>query len=176
MLRKDGLRKSPVSYLDFTVDGERLLDRLNAGAGSRLDKVGVVQPDWPIETVAALEQLLSLAPAELSHGGVPLYTCPECSSPDCGVIAARVRVETNTVVWADICEQYEYTDELFPLGETSGFPRVVFERSSYEAVLQGELDRLRPLCADFEYPYQRRRRLRRERRRAALRGVFRAFR
>ena len=42
MLRKDGLRKSPVSYLDFTVDGERLLDRLNVVAGSRLDKVGEV--------------------------------------------------------------------------------------------------------------------------------------
>ncbi|MFC6706820.1 hypothetical protein [Flexivirga alba] len=98
-LRADGLRKSPVSYLDFTVDGDRVLNYLTATVGAPLDKVGVVGEEWPIETGAALERLLGLTSPDLGSEGVSLYDCPECAGRDCGVITTRLDVDAATVTW-----------------------------------------------------------------------------
>ena len=101
-----------------------------------------------------------------------LYGCPECQGPDCGVITARLDIDEDTVTWRAIAEQYEYTDELVELGTPGLFPNIRFERHTYEAVLRRELDRVRPMLEGFEYPYQRARREKRERRRAALLQIF----
>lgn len=150
--RVDGLHKSPVSYLDFTSDGDRVLDYLTAVTGESLDKVGVVQEEWPIETVAALERLLGIASPDLGNEGVSLYGCPECDGLDCGVITARLDIGEDTVTWRAIAEQYEYTDEMVELGAPGLFPSIRFERHTYEAALSRELDRVRPMLEGFEYP------------------------
>ncbi|MBO1766670.1 hypothetical protein [Allobranchiibius sp. GilTou38] len=167
-LHVNALHRSPVAYLDFTADGGRVLDYLTSATGGPLDKVSVVREEWPIETVAALERLLGLTSPDLGNAGVSLYGCPECQNPDCGVITARLDIGEDTVTWRAIAEQYEYTDEMVELGTAGLFPNIRFERHTYEAVLRRELERVQPMLEGFEYPYQRARRERRERRRAGL--------
>lgn len=171
-LRVDGLSKSPVSYRDFTANGERVFDHLTAATDELLDVVGVVREEWPIETVAALERLLGVAAPDLGNDGVSLYVCPECGRLDCGVITARLDVAEDTVIWRAIGLQYEYTDEIFALGTPGHFPNIQFERHTYEAVLQRELDRTRPMVEGFEYPHQQARRERRERRQRRRAGLL----
>lgn len=173
--RVDGLRKSPVSWLDFTVDGDQVLNHLTTAVGAPLDKVGVVREEWPIETAEALERLLGLASPDLGSEGVSLYDCPECGGRDCGVITARLDVDEAAVTWRSIGMQYEYTDEVSALGEPGIFPSIRFDRRTYEDVLHRELDRVRPMAEGFEYPYQKARRERRERRRRLCANVLHVF-
>ncbi|PZS25972.1 MAG: hypothetical protein DLM59_19240 [Pseudonocardiales bacterium] len=172
-LRKDGLSKSPVAYLDFTVNGTRLLEQLHAHAAENLDYVGVIQDAWPVETVAAIERLLGQCPGDLPDGRVSLYVCPECGRLGCGALTARVALEHDTVTWRAIGIQTDYEEDILAFGDADDFPDIAFERSSYEHVLRRELARVRPLTVGFEYPYQRERRLRRKRLTRLLRRLIR---
>ncbi|WP_137120625.1 hypothetical protein [Segeticoccus rhizosphaerae] len=171
-LRKDGLRQTPVTYLDFTANGDRLFETLAAYFPQPPDYVGVIQDAWPVETVAAIERLLGQAPGDLPDGRVSLYVCPECGDLGCGAITTRLSLEPETVSWRTIGIQTGNEDEVHPLGGPNDFPEVTFKRDGHEQVLVHELARARQLCVGFEYPYERDRRLRRERRTRLLRRLL----
>lgn len=171
-LRKDGLTQTPVTYLDFTADGDRLFERLAAHFPQAPDYVGVIQDAWPMETVAAIERLLGEAPGDLPDGRVSLYVCPECADLGCGAITTRLSLEYDTVIWRDIGTQTDNEDEVCPLADPDDFPEVTFGRDRYDQVLRHELARARQLCVGFEYPYERDRRLRPERRARLLRRLL----
>lgn len=161
-LDKDGFTKTPVTYLDYTVEGVRLLEHLSVSEPPFLDYVGVIQAAWPIETVAAIERLLADTPGDLPDGRVSLYVCPECGDLGCGAVTATIAFEPETVTWRAIGVQTDSEDEVFPLDGVND-AEVTFDRGTYDGVLRRELDRLRPLCGGFEYPLHREQRLRRER-------------
>jgi len=167
-LRRDGLSKSPVTYLEFTVNGTPLLHQLRAGADVVLDYVGVIQDGWPIESVAAIERLLGLASGDLPDGRVSLYVCPECGDLGCGAITASLEFEPDLVTWRAFGIQTDNDKTAAPLGGPDDSWASTFNRNEYEQALARELDRLRRQSADFEYPHQRKRRLRRERVRGRL--------
>lgn len=169
-LGEDGFTKTPVTYLDYTVDGVRLVEQLAVSEPQFLDYVGVIQDAWPIETVAAIERLLAETPGDLPDGRVSLYVCPECGDLGCGAVTATIALEPETVTWRAIGVQTDYEDEVFPLDGVNDAD-VTFDRGTYDDVLRRELDRLRPLCEGFEYPSQREQRLRRERRGPLLRWL-----
>lgn len=162
-LRKDGLTKSPVTYWDFTVDGRRLFDVLNAQAGGTLDYVGVIQDVWPVASVEGLERLLGEHSGDFADGRISLYVCPECGDLGCGAVTARLVIAEETVTWQRIGYQTDYEPEIQPLSAGVETFDVAFERAAYEQVLRAELDRYRPLATGFEYPHQRERRERRQR-------------
>ncbi len=167
-----GLRRSiskeEVEYWDFAIDGVGLYGTLNASESEPFDLVGLIDDTRPIEATAAIEELLGWRrTGDMLDGRVVLYGCPECGSTSCGAITADVRIGDTSVDWIGIGHQYDYSDEIevLPAGRTT---TLTFDRAEYEAVLIPHLERLRPLCATFEYPDQTRRRLRRERRAAFL--------
>ena len=137
-----------------------------------LDYVGIIQDAWPIESVSAIERLLSEAPGDLPDGRVSLYVCPERGDLGCGAVTATITREPETVTWRAIGFQTENEDEVFPL-DGAKEDDVTFDRATYDRVLRLELDRLRPLREGFEYPSQREQRERRERRRSRLRWLLR---
>lgn len=159
-----GVTKAEVSYLDFTVDGELILPRLNRVADGNLDVVSVVQDAWPVEAVAGIARLLGEEPGDLPDGRVSLYVCPECGDLGCGSVSARIVFAPDTVTWREIGWQTDYDPEVAPLGPDGERPAITVDRLSYEAALRSVRERLRPLASDFEYPHQRARRLRRKRR------------
>lgn len=172
-LRTDGLSKTPVTYLDFTVDGDRLFLHLRALAAGGLDFVGVIQDAWPMESAAAIERLLGEAPGDLPDGRLSLYLCPECGDLGCGAVTTRLKLEGEVVTWQHLGWQADYDEEISALGDDDSFPDLTFARDAYERVLREQLTRLRPLAASFKYPYQRNRRLRRERLLSAVRRPLR---
>lgn len=171
-LGKCGVAQRPVTYLDFTADGDRVYEKLAAHLEQAPDWVGVIQDAWPIETVAAIERLLAEAPGDLPDGRVSLYVCPECGDLGCGAITTRLSLEADAVIWRDIGMQTNNDDDVCPLGGPDNFPDLTFARDRYERVLRHQLDRARELCVGFEYPYERDRRLRRERRARLLRRLL----
>lgn len=171
-LRNDGTTKTPVGFLDFTVDGSPLFGRLAERAPVDFDFVGVVQDAWPIETVAAIQRLLGEAPGDLPDGRVSLYWCPECGDVGCGAVTARLRLGAQAVTWEAIGCQTDNDESASALGDDGIFPALSFDRASYERALRRELTRIGPAVDGFEYPYQRERRLRRER---GVRALVRLF-
>ncbi len=167
--RGDVMRKTPVTYVDFTVDGRPLFADLAARTPEGLDFVGVLQDAWPIETAHAIERLLGQAPGDLPDGRVSLYVCPECGDLGCGAVTARLAVGPGVVTWQSIGWQADYDPDIAALGQDGVLPEVTFVRDAYERVLRAELTRVRPLINGFEDPYQRDRRVRRERRSTRLR-------
>ena len=92
-----------------------------------------------------------------------LYVCPECGDLGCGAVTANLHVGPETVTWRAIGSQADYDAKVSPLGDDGAFPDIAFTRASYEAALLSVLATMRPLADDFEYPYQRERRQRRDR-------------
>lgn len=169
-LREDGTTKSEAAFWEFTTAGEPLLPALSARAGEDLDVAGVIQDAWPIESVEAIDRLLGEAPGDLPDGRTALYICPECGDLGCGAVTARLSVEAGVVTWADVGWQTDYDDGAGSghVEQGSAWADVRFDRRSYESVLLAQRERLVPLTVNFEYPYQRRRR---ERRQALLRFI-----
>lgn len=153
-LAKDGFTKTPVNYLDYTVDGTQLAERLGVREPEFLDYVGVIQDARPFETVTAIKRLLNETPGDLPDGRVSLYACPECGDLACGAVTATIVIEHETVTWRAIGIQTDYDDEVFPLDGVDDAD-VTFHRRTYEGVLRRELERLRLLSAGLEYPSQR---------------------
>lgn len=171
-LRTDGMTKTPVTYLDFTVDGAPFLPQLARRAEGGLDFVSVIQQAWPIETVAAIQRLLGAHEGDLPDGRMSLYVCPGCGDLGCGAVTANLHVGPETVTWRAIGSQADYDAKVSPLGDDGAFPDIAFTRASYEAALLSVLVTMRPLADDFEYPYQRERRQRRDRLTEQLRRFF----
>jgi hypothetical protein len=171
-LRADGMTKTPVTYLDFTVDRAPLLPQLATSAAGGLDFVGVIQQAWPIEAVAAIQRLLGAHEGDLPDGRISLYVCPECGDLGCGAVTAKLHVRAETVTWREIGWQADYDEEVSPLGDDAAFLDIAFTRASYEAALLPVLATMRPLADEFEYPYQRERRHRRDRLTGQLRRFF----
>lgn len=170
-LRKDGLTKSPVTYLDFTVDSARLFDRLNTLSLGTLDYVGVIQDAWPVESAAALKRLLGERAGDLPDGRVSLYVCPECGDLGCGAVTAKVSIDPVAVTWHNIAIQADYDNAIHHLSEDTLID-IIFDRTTYEGTLRRELARIQPLAQKFVYPYQQERRERRQHLASWLKGLI----
>ncbi len=171
-LRKDGLRQSPVTYLDFTIDGERVHDLVARCVGHEPDDVSALQNAWPGEAADSIARLLGLSDPDLPDGRTSLYVCPECADLGCGALTAFLRFTATTVEWSDL----GFQDENLPGVESvddGGVPlSLQFERSRYDEVLRGELARFQELAVGWVHPRTLERRRRRRKRLTWLKAPF----
>ncbi|GMA25716.1 hypothetical protein GCM10025864_34750 [Luteimicrobium album] len=172
-LRADGLSQSPVAYLDFTLDGERVHDVVTRCVGHEPDDVSALQDAWPIGAVEAIERLLGLADPDLPDGRASIYVCPECQDLGCRAVTALVRFTDNTVEWSDLGFQNENFPDVDLVDDDGAALSFEFGRARYEEVLRGELVRFRELSVGWVHPRTAERRRRRQRWLARLRMPFR---
>ena len=76
----DGSVKSHVTYLDFTVDGERLFSRLNNLTTDGLDFVGVTRTPGLLKLVASIERLLEEAPGTYPMAAPRFTSAPNAAT------------------------------------------------------------------------------------------------
>jgi hypothetical protein len=135
------LRPDSTGGFDFVVDGHFLRDRVfqdddRAQCEVSLLRRGVLP--------GALEEQIRRLKGELPGPFFPkrvwLYFCPACYDEGCGGISARIRVETDRVVWRDFRRDADPdTDneaEFFEEEDTvPGLGPMVFDRTEYEEAL-----------------------------------------
>lgn len=171
--RRDGSTQSPVTYLDFTLDGERVHEVVARCVLHEPDDVSALQDAWPQGAVDAVERLLDLREPDLPDGRTSLYVCPECQDLGCGAVTALVRFTATTVEWRDLGFQNENFPEIELIDDDGSPLSLTFDRASYDELLRAELDRFRVLMTDWVHPSTTPRRRRRRERLAKLRARFR---
>ncbi|MGC5166499.1 hypothetical protein [Luteimicrobium sp. DT211] len=167
------MTQTPVTYLDFTLGGERVHDLVACCLGYESDDISALHDGWPDGAIESIERLLGLADPDLPDGRTSIYVCPECGDLGCGAVTARVRFTETTVEWRDLGFQDENFPEITPILDGGAPLSVRFDRASYEEHLERELERFRELAVGWVHPRtvaaRRRRRERLARWRAALR-------
>jgi hypothetical protein len=131
--RKGDGSKTARSFLDFTIDGGSLYDRV----GQSLDLISTLWLDAPFPDVGvkAVQRLLKLTPGDFPNDRVSLYICPECGDLGCGAISAEILFAEDKVIWRDFGYQNNYEsavtrDQYREIGPFE------FERAAYEGVYQ----------------------------------------
>lgn len=130
-------------YLDFVVDGQSLRDRLE-------DEGGITLLGWllPHHYAPYVGELLLTAPPSLPEGRVPIYVCPACADPGCGVLTAVIRREGDVVIWEDFVRfaavhgepgAYEVSTSPHARRRHEGVGPFRFDAASYEATLRSAL-------------------------------------
>lgn len=151
--------RSPQShFLDFVLDGESLLDRLEESDGSLVTPLNRA---WLPTVPDALDELRGNRPSPgLAEGRVALLVCGTCGDLGCGALTARLSVTAESVTWFD----FLWEDGLRPASATSLDAPQVFEfrRSDYDAALRDAYERVAALPYDeqvhrgrkFLWPWQ----------------------
>lgn len=139
-IREGGDGKDRVQYLDFTIDGQSLLDCLPP-----LDKVGVLGWGPPEAERNAISQLLLREPSALLGGRVPLYVCPQCGHLDCGSISVHVENHADSFVWSGFAWEVTYEIAQGDAGVLYRYEEVgplAFPSEEYVNVFSGRLRQL----------------------------------
>jgi len=160
-LNPEGLRQTPVDYLDYTVDGHPLYGLIAHQLGD-IDLVSPLQEHWPELAIDAIPRLL---------GEASLYVCPECASLGCGAITADIAFTADMVTWRHLGTQDENNERVEPL-TIPGTPEMHFAREPYADLLTRELARYQQLLQDAKAERTHQRRASRRRR---LRSLVRLF-
>ena len=134
------------SFMDFVVDGEHLvllLGPTRVPKGLAVKFVPVLVFDWPSGFPAEdFGRLVGAISPSLPDGRVPLYVCAECGDLACGAVTAIIDRTLDTVTWRDFGYQNNY--ETFERTNVAdGVGPFIFDRASYDAVLQQFRDRWR---------------------------------
>jgi hypothetical protein len=131
--RKGGGSKTARSFLDFTIDGDPLHERL----AQPLDLISVLWLDHPApeERQKAVRRLLKLAPGDFPDDRVALYICPECGDLGCGAISVEILISEDKVIWRDFGYENNY-ESVVTRDRYKSIGPFEFERAAYEAVYQ----------------------------------------
>lgn len=165
-LKVDGVRQTPVEYLDYLIDGQPLYALITQQVGD-LDLVSPMQDRWPKLAIEATSRLLGEAPGDLPDGRTSLYVCPECASLGCGAITADISFTSEVVTWRRIGKQDENHDEVEPL-TLPGANDFHFKRQPYVDLLTRERSRYQLLLRDAMEERAKQRLARRQRRLRSL--------
>lgn len=74
-LKVDGVRQTPVEYLDYLIDGQRLYALITQQVGD-LDLVSPMHDRWPKLAIEATSRLLGEAPGDLPTVARPCMSAP----------------------------------------------------------------------------------------------------
>lgn len=101
------LRRVSTTFLDWTVDGTPLRQRLSdeGDEGRGFERVTMLgdDPNWALDQI---DRLLGRAWPDGDGGRTALLVCAECGSLDCGAVTALVVFSRHSVEWRDI--RFEY--------------------------------------------------------------------
>ncbi|MDF2146952.1 hypothetical protein [Knoellia sp. p5-6-4] len=165
-LNPEGLRQTPVDYLDYTVDGHPLYGLIAQQIGD-IDLVSPLQDHWPELAIDAIPRLLGEAPPDLPDGRTSLYVCPECASLGCGAITAEIFFTADMVTWRHFGTQDENNKRVEQL-TIPGAPEMHFAREPYVDLFTRELVRYQQLLRDAKIERANQRRDSRRRRLRSL--------
>lgn len=115
--------------VDFTVNGESLLDKLVKSDGGHADFMGCMVLGFPEQNAQAVNMLVCVQPPDSESGRVLFYVCPECGDLGCGAYGAFVERTGSTYVWRDFAYENGCDDPRF-LTDIGPF---VFESTLYES-------------------------------------------
>lgn len=141
-LRRELVAAPPLRFLDWTVDGRPLRDRLAFADGTPCRDITpfVAGEDVDSFAVAHLAALLGEGGqgrdpwVRYSDGRAALFFCPQCFGLDCGSVSAEVVFTESSVEWREVAYQDGMT-EAIATEEVPAFS-LVFDRSAYEAILR----------------------------------------
>ena len=151
-LRIEATALPPLRFLDWTIDGTPLRDRLAFPDGTPCRDITFITADsegdpYLIESLRALllENESGFDPwVQFTDGRAGLLFCEQCGDLACGAVSADVWMSDTTVEWRDIAYQSGTTEEI-GTDEVSAFT-VRFDRAQYEATVRAlMLQRIDPL-------------------------------
>lgn len=156
-LTDGNLTRHPQShFLDFVVDGHSLSELL---AESR-DLVTGLNRTWLSCVQATIDKLIGRrATPGLATGRVALVVRGHCGDLNCGAVTASLRIDDDTVTWADVLREDGYSEP----SAIAGAPKaMIFNRSEYEGVLRTAYEKVAELPYDeldhrgrkFLWPWQ----------------------
>lgn len=134
----------PVRFLDWTIDGRPLRDRLTSSDGRACEDITLLS-DHSVGDHSAIESLRALlsedtpgmnSSVRFSDGRAALLFCPTCGGLDCGAVTAEVRVSAITVEWRDVAYQDGSTGDVLP--DAPAFT-LRFNRMQYETTVRALL-------------------------------------
>ncbi|MDO8149864.1 hypothetical protein [Isoptericola sp. b408] len=143
--RAEPIPLSPVRFLDWTVDGAPLRDRLALLYGAPCTDItflteGSRGDAFAVESLRALvlENESGVEPwVQFTDGRAGVLFCPQCGDLACGAVSADVRVTASAVEWRDIAYQ-DGISEAIQIDEVPAFT-LRFDRAQYEATVRGLL-------------------------------------
>lgn len=144
-LRAEEVAIAPLRYLDWTVDGRPLRDRLILSNGRKCEDITFLSEGSHADELAigSLRVLLGQDVSErdsrvrYDDGRVGLLFCPGCGGLDCGGVSADVRVLDTTVEWRSV----GYQDSWHPFEPEQDVPvfTLRFDRPQYETTVRAIL-------------------------------------
>jgi hypothetical protein len=131
--RKGSGSRTARSFLDFTIDGDSLYERV----AQQLDLISALWLGHPAfeERQKAVGRLLKLTPGDFPGDRVSLYICPECGDLGCGAISVEINFMEDKVIWRDFGYENNY-ESAVALDQYRSVGPFEFERAAYEAVYQ----------------------------------------
>lgn len=146
-LRTKTIALPPVRFLDWTIDGEPLRNRLGFDDGRPCRDItflveGSEGDRYAVESLKALlgESNSGFDPwVQYTDGRAGLLFCPQCGGLDCGAVSAEVVVGDDVVEWKTVAYQDGITGDVL-LDSGPSFS-LVFDRGMYEFFLRALLDR-----------------------------------
>ena len=100
---------TPVTSIDFIVDGQSLFETLQA---KKHDLVGPFSSPMYQHYKKTEKIFLQKKKSDLNNERVLIYCCAECGDIDCGGITAKIVQEGNFMKWFDFAYENNYNDEM----------------------------------------------------------------
>lgn len=138
-------RRTPVDFLDWTINGVALRSHLRMPAGSvageRTQMVrGLEGHAYAVESLRALldgYRANDQAWVRFADGRTAILYCSQCGDLDCATISARVDFEKATVRWSSVAYQTGLSEK--PDFETFEPVTFTFSRKAYESTIREQL-------------------------------------
>lgn len=150
-MRPEFVPAPPLRYLDWTIDGVPLRDRLTLADGAECPDItfmteGGEGDPFVIESLRALllESESGFDPwVQFTDGRAGIYFCAGCGDLACGAVSADVRYTETTVEWRDIAYQGggisdDGMTEAVNVEEVPSFS-ITFDRAQYEGTVRALL-------------------------------------
>jgi hypothetical protein len=115
---------------DFLVDRQSLASLLGA---TERDLVGRLDRNDREENARSIRVLTCAAAPDFGHDRIMLFVCPECADLGCGAITAALKLDGDTITWADFRHENNYDESM-----TTRFPGIgpfAFDARAYRSVV-----------------------------------------
>jgi len=134
--------REPLRFIDWTVDGRPLRDRLTFSNGRECEDITfLTEGSGGIAfAIGSLRVLLGEDASDMDwwvrydDGRVGLLFCPGCGGLDCGGVSADVRVMDTTVEWRNI--GYQDANHPFDIEQEVPVFTLRFDRAQYETTVR----------------------------------------
>jgi len=142
--------RTPVTYLDWTIDSVPLRSILRLPGGREPDErtrmvKGTEGDSWATSSLLALldgyDDDTTDEWVRYDSGRTAVFYCSQCADLGCPAITARIEFTDSTVRWSDVGYETEFSES--PDFETFDRITLTFDRAHYEATIRALLTRWR---------------------------------